>query len=176
MKGALSAWSLSVRGLIHRACAGCASCHASCPSPIHHGDRGTSRARRGTSRPSDGRPSAPLMSAWMSVDSARLLVIGVISAPEYRTRRDAIRRTWLTDLPQRVTAQFVVRAGECGGLTARSDTSEEAKSHNDMIRVHSICARERRDRGAVLTLYAWLRYAATHHATAAFVAKLDDVS
>ena len=40
-----------------------------------------------------------------------LCAIGIISPPTYTARREAIRQTWLADVPTAIAAKFVVRTG-----------------------------------------------------------------
>lgn len=114
------------------------------------------------------------------------LALGVISAPPFRARRDAIRTTWLRNVPPQVFVRFVVRAGDCNmtsGRRLRGHASPHAvpttsasppENEDDVLRIRSVCASEDRRRGAVLTIFAWLQHAVRSFPNATFIAKADD--
>lgn len=124
--------------------------------------------------------------------TAPFLAVGIISAPEYVHRRAVLRHTWLsvhtpTGSPApaqldksgaagaSVLSMFVVRAANAPErLQRRLDA--EAQRHDDLLRVTSIPWNETRLRGPVLSLAAWLRFAASRLSLARFVAKVDDDS
>lgn len=110
-----------------------------------------------------------------------LVAVGILSAPPFTSRRHAIRRTWLAERStlRSVAACFVVRAGLCGrtseaALRERSVVAAEAAAHGDVLALESVCLHERRARGAVFALYAWMQHAVDAYPHAAFIAKADD--
>lgn len=103
------------------------------------------------------------------------LAVGIISPPPFRDRRDAIRQTWLSDLPPTTVAKFVVRNGSCPNVgPSRVPSKQHVEASDDIIPVNSICVDENRFRGAVLTIFAWLQHATTAYAHASFIMKTDD--
>ena len=126
----------------------------------------------------------------MANSAAPELALGVISAPGLMERRDLIRQTWFANLLPWVVAKFVVRTGQCSNGGGRRLSTTVAKATNasslaallemerrassDMLSIDSVCADEKRRRGAVLTIFAWLQHAVATYPTATFIARTDD--
>lgn len=106
--------------------------------------------------------------------AAATLALGIISAPAFRGRRDAIRQTWLAVLPSSAIVKFVVRAGRCAKSTLRDDWLTESDQHQDVLHVYSVSRCEGRWRGAVLSIFAWLQHATYLYPRVTFVGKVDD--
>jgi hypothetical protein len=106
------------------------------------------------------------------------LAIGIVSAPDYVHRRAVLRGTWMSLLREPeaadVCAAFVVRARSAPRRLHGLLAAEEQR-HGDILRV-DVPWNETRKRGPVLTLAAWLRYAAERLGSSHFVAKVDDDS
>lgn len=106
-----------------------------------------------------------------------LCAIGIISPPTYIARREAIRQTWLADVPTAIAAKFVVRTGACASAFSsvqNSTTTVDVEQRDDMLLLDSICAHEPRSRGAVPSIMAWLRHAVAAYPSAPFIARTDD--
>ena len=103
---------------------------------------------------------------------ALLAAIGIISAPEFQQRRDAIRATWLASTPDRLVAKFVVRSRLCNSTRRWAAATVEVRE--DVLPVTTVCREEPRSRGVVLTIHAWLQHAAKAYTEAAFIVRTDD--
>jgi hypothetical protein len=110
--------------------------------------------------------------------AAVLCAIGIISPPEFRARRDAIRRTWLSSVSHSMIVKFAVRSKteSCsnGQRSAASTASASVEEIDDVVPLRSVCVNEPRKRGAVLSIWAWLQHATVAYASAHFIAKTDD--
>ena len=105
-----------------------------------------------------------------------LLVLGIISAPEYLERRLGVRHSWLQEpnvKSGRIRASFVVRSGNAPQWLEQLLTAEQ-EWYSDVLRAPTVAWNETRLRGPVLSLAAWLQYAVMHHSTAPFIGKMDD--
>ena len=105
-----------------------------------------------------------------------LLVLGIISAPEYLERRLGVRHSWLQEAnvkSGRIGASFVVRSGNAPQWLEQLLTAEQER-YGDVLRAPAVAWNETRLRGPVLSLAAWLQYAVMHHSTAPFIGKMDD--
>lgn len=107
-----------------------------------------------------------------------LLAVGIISAPHYLERRLGIRHSWLqwsnVQPGASILARFIVRSGDAPGWLHEMLDGEQAR-YGDVLRMPSVAWNESRLRGPMLSLAAWLQYAADHLADrVAFVAKMDD--
>ena len=114
----------------------------------------------------------------MAVDAGQhhhLLAIGIISAPHYLERRLGMRHSWLQWSNVRpgasILARFVVRSGGAPRWLDELLATEQAR-YGDVLRMPSVAWNESRLRGPMLSLAAWMQYAADHQAS--FVAKMDD--
>ena len=105
-----------------------------------------------------------------------LVVLGVISAPEYLERRLGMRHSWLqwTNVKSsHIGAWFVVRSGNAPQWLGQLLTAEQER-YSDVLRAPSVAWNETRLRGPVLSLAVWLQHAVVHHSTSRFVGKMDD--
>ena len=105
-----------------------------------------------------------------------LVAIGVLSAPHFVERRDSLRSSWLrSSLVGRgrpVRVLFVVRAlGIPSSLECQ--LAVEQRQNDDIVRA-AVPWNESRLRGPVLSLAAWLEFAAKEFHAAPFIAKMDD--
>ena len=105
-----------------------------------------------------------------------LVAVGVVSAPTFLNRREALRASWLTSSlvgrgrPIRVL--FVVRAlGIPSSMLCQ--LTVEQRQNDDIFRA-AVPWNESRLRGPVLSLAAWLQFAAKEFHAAPFIAKMDD--
>ena len=106
-----------------------------------------------------------------------LIAIGVLSAPHFVERRDSLRSSWMRSSlvgrgrPARVL--FVVRAL---GMPSSLDCqlAVEQRVNDDIMRAATVPWNESRLRGPVLSLAAWLEFAAQEFGASPFVAKMDD--
>ena len=121
------------------------------------------------------------LAATTASQAGILCAIGIISPPEFRARRDAIRRTWLSRVPHSMIVKFAVRAKSCengsstnGKHSASSTVSALVEESDDVVPLRSVCVHEPRSRGAVLSIWAWLQHATVAYASAGFIAKTDD--
>lgn len=98
-------------------------------------------------------------------------VLGILSHEPRLRLRNAIRATWLVDLPRSFAARFVVRGGS--DLSGTDALRDEAGRHGDVtfVRARSDLLREN---GALLSLFLWLQCALTVYPAARFVGKADD--
>ena len=126
----------------------------------------------------DRRGVAAAVHEDMLVSSAPrpLVVLGMISAPEYLERRLGIRHSWLQWANVKsghIGASFVVRSGNAPQWLDQLLAAEQER-YNDVLRAPTVAWNETRLRGPVLSLAVWLQYAVVHHSTARFIGKLDD--
>ena len=106
-----------------------------------------------------------------------LCAVGILSSPENKHRRDAIRSSWLLHAPDSMVAKFVVRARQCNDSIssyAHPERNIAIEQSPDVLLVRSVCQHEPRSRGAVLSIFAWLRHAASVYSSARFIARIDD--
>ena len=105
-----------------------------------------------------------------------LVAIGVISAPHFVERRDSLRASWmgssLVGRGRPVRVLFVVRAQ---GIPSSFECqlAVEQRQNDDIARA-AVPWNESRLRGPVLSLAAWLEFAAKEFHATPFVAKMDD--
>ena len=106
-----------------------------------------------------------------------LIAIGVLSAPHFVERRDSLRSSWmqssLVGRGRLARVLFVVRAQ---GMPSSLDCqlAVEQRVNDDIMRVATVPWNESRLRGPVLSLAAWLEFAAQEFDASPFVAKMDD--
>eukprot|EP00962_Isochrysis_galbana_P036925 scaffold12838_cov144-Isochrysis_galbana.AAC.7 len=103
-----------------------------------------------------------------------LLAIGVVSAPEFEVRRLGLRSTWLQfpNVGVDVSVRFLIRCRGAPASIARALTLEN-NTYQDVLGL-DVAWNETRVRGPVLSLAAWLQYAASALPHARFIAKVDD--
>jgi len=106
-----------------------------------------------------------------------LLAIGVISAPQFLERRLALRSSWMLSPnvgPSRVVeVRFVVRMEEAPAALAEALRAENDTFSGDVLGV-SVAWNASRVKGPLLSLAAWLRFAARRLRHIQFIAKADD--
>lgn len=108
-----------------------------------------------------------------------LIALGILSPPEYVSRRLTQRYTWMRyenvghDGHAAICALFVVRTG---GAPARLSAAmtRESSVYGDMLFAADVRYNESRVRGPVLCLGWWLLYAAREMRHARFIGKVDD--
>ena len=111
-----------------------------------------------------------------TLPSRPLVVLGIISAPEYLERRLGIRHSWLQWANVKsghIGASFVVRNGNAPQWLDQLLAAEQER-YNDVLRAPTVAWNETRLRGPVLSLAVWLQYAVVHHSSARFIGKMDD--
>ena len=105
-----------------------------------------------------------------------LLALGILSAPNFISRRAAIRATWMrwpnVGEGQPIHALFVVRSLHAPTDLERS-LSREQTAYGDMLRV-PVPHNATRVQGPVLSLVAWLQHAVQHFPQVRLIAKCDD--
>ena len=115
-------------------------------------------------------------SSLITLPSRPLVVLGIISAPEYLERRLGIRHSWLQWANVKsghIGALFVVRSGNSPQWLDQLLAAEQER-YNDVLRAPTVAWNETRLRGPVLSLAVWLQYAVVHHSSARFIGKMDD--
>lgn len=101
---------------------------------------------------------------------AKLAAIGVLSHEPRRHMREASRATWLAELPTTIGARFVLRGLD---LTGEEAMLAEASRHGDLLFVPARSGLKR-ENGALVSLFLWLRCAPTRFPRAAYFGKADD--
>ena len=114
--------------------------------------------------------SSPSTSRRAAAGSASLAAIGVLSHEPRVRLRNAVRATWLPDLPDTVAARFVLRGL---ALQEPNTTQAEAARHGDVlfVRARSVMLREN---GPLQSLVLWFECARWRFASARFIGKADD--
>ena len=115
-------------------------------------------------------------SSLITLPSRPLVVLGIISAPEYLERRLGIRHSWLQWANVKsghIGALFVVRSGNSPQWLDQLLAAEQER-YNDVHRAPTVAWNETRLRGPVLSLAVWLQHAVVHHSSARFIGKMDD--
>ena len=114
--------------------------------------------------------SSPSTSRRAAAGSASLAAIGVLSHEPRLRLRNAVRATWLPDLPHTVAARFVLRGL---ALQEPNTTQAEAARHGDVlfVRARALMLREN---GPLQSLVLWLECARWRFASARFIGKADD--
>ena len=106
-----------------------------------------------------------------------LLAIGVISAPQFLERRLALRSSWMLSpnvgASRVVEVRFVVRMEEAPAALAEALRAENDTFSGDVLGV-SVAWNASRVKGPLLSLAAWLRFAARRLGHIQFIAKADD--
>ena len=137
----------------------------------------SARSRRSVARISTSGASKNTSVSSTTLGAARpLVVLGIISAPEYLERRLGIRHSWLQWANVKsghIGASFVVRSGNSPQWLDQLLDAEQER-YNDVVRAPTVAWNETRLRGPVLSLAVWLRYAVVHHSSARFIGKMDD--
>lgn len=113
-----------------------------------------------------------------SSPSRVLVALGILTAPEFLSKRDVLRVSWVhaANAPHMPLAvQFVVRAGGAS-LSMRTVLDVEQSLHNDLLILSGVAWNETRLKGPVLSLAAWIAHVASSPAYAhtPLIGKLDD--
>mmetsp|Transcript_22252 Transcript_22252/g.45462 ORF Transcript_22252/g.45462 Transcript_22252/m.45462 type:complete len:469 (+) Transcript_22252:103-1509(+) len=102
--------------------------------------------------------------------AASLAALGVLSHEPRLRLRNAVRATWLPDLPSTIVAKFVIRGL---ALQEPNATRAEASRHGDVlfVRARSVMLREN---GPLQSLVLWFECAMQRFVSASFIGKADD--
>ena len=101
-------------------------------------------------------------------DTDPLAVMGILSTSNRTRMRSIIRRTWLSRLPERLSAWFIVR-----GIGADTALLDESAWFSDMLFVGA-ASNLSRAVGPLHSIFLWFSCAAMKFPLASFVGKLDD--